>query len=181
MGVRRQLDKRADSVSLRRLLGEMAQKPQILSRQRHVIAYAVKLMGGGDTAPSAPPPDGEVQGGAYALTRSEAEHIANESFDKYADRGNPHMPPSVIQQDLADLEKQGNTVKTFATKKVAHLDENPPAALPTFDELDACVDFLERLVLKYELILKTSASCSLLPTRQYDWKAIFYEPWIPRP
>ena len=80
----------------------------------------------------------------------------------------------------AVTDTESRRVERFATKKVAHLDEAPPAALPTFDELDACVDLLERIVLNYELILKISAPHSLLPTWQYDWKAIFYEPWIPR-
>jgi len=40
--------------------------------------------------------------------------------------------------------------------------------LPTFNDLDACIDLVERLVFKYERILKRSALQSLLPTWQYD-------------
>ena len=36
-----------------------------------------------------------------------------------------------------------------------------------------------RLVMKYRLLLKADGSDSLVPTWQYDWKAVFREPWIP--
>lgn len=181
MGVRRQLDMDTRSISLRRLLTEMAHASQTLSRRRYVTMYAAKLMGTSDLSHSIPRPANEEQGGAYALELLEAEEIASRSFDHYAGQGNEHIPESEIKRDREELLTESHRVERFATKKVAHLDENPPAALPTFDELDACVDLLERLVLKYELILKTSAPHSLLPTWQYDWKSIFYEPWIPSP
>jgi hypothetical protein len=178
MGVRRQLDMDTRSISLRRLLTEMARTPQIVSRPRYVTTYATKLLGTSDPSPSIPEPENERQGGAYALGRSEAEDIANKSFDDYAGQGKQHISEDGIKRDLAELQSRSHKVERFATKKVAHLDERPPATLPTFDELDACVDLLEQLVLKYEMILKTSAPQSLLPTWQYDWKAIFREPWI---
>lgn len=176
MGVRRQLDN--DSVSVKRLLSEMAQKPEVLSRQRYVRAYAAKLTGSRNVTTPISPLDDPAQGGAYAVQLSEAEEIANRSFDGYAGHRNSHVAKSAIEQDISQLRDGSDKVKVFADKKIAHLVEHQPIMLPTFDELDACVDLLERLVLKYELILKTSAPQSLLPTWQYDWKAIFYEPWI---
>jgi hypothetical protein len=153
--------------------------PQGLTRERYVSIYSAKLRG------SNPPPssrrDDASERGAYAPDTAEAECIANKSFDTYAGLGNAHIPETKIKKDLEELTAGSETVERFATKKVAHLDEKPPTALPTFDELDACVTLLEKLVLKYEMILKTSAPQSLLPTWQYDWKAIFYEPWIAKP
>jgi len=179
MGVRRQLDMDSRSISLRRMLTEMISMPQVLSRRRYVSSYAAKLVGASDPRPSVPKPANDGEGGAYALDPVEAEEIASRSFDQYAGQGNERIPESEIKRDLEELLSKSHRVERFATKKVAHLDESPPATLPTFDELDDCVDLLERLVLKYELILKTSAPHSLLPTWQYDWKAIFNEPWIP--
>jgi hypothetical protein len=183
MAVRRQLDMNRRSISLRRMLAEMIRKPQVLSRSRYVSICATKLIGTSPPDASVPSPElqNETQGGAYALDRSEAERIASGIFDDYAGRGNDHIPQSKIKRDMEELLTKSQSVERFATKKVAHLDENPPAALPTFGGLDACVDLLEQLVLKYEKILKTSAPRSLLPTWQYDWKAIFYKPWMPKP
>lgn len=177
MGVRRQLDN--DSVSLKRLLSQMAQTPQILSRQRYVAAYAVTLMGSSNVPPPISQSDKLAEGGTYALDRSEAEEIANRSFDKYAGHSDSHVPKDTIEQDISQLRNLGERVKVFADKKIAHLVERQPITLPTLNDLDACIDLLERLVLKYERILKRSAPQSLLPTWQYDWKAIFCEPWIP--
>jgi hypothetical protein len=179
MAVRRQLDMDNRSISLRRLLTEMISMTQGLTRERYVSIYSAKLRG-----PNSPPcsrRDCASEGGAYALNAAEAECIANKSFDTYAGPGNAHIPDTKIKKDLDELTAESERVERFATKKVAHLDEKPPTALPTFDELDACVVLLEKLVLKYEMILKTSAPQSLLPTWQYDWKAIFYEPWIAKP
>lgn len=183
MAVRRQLDDDRRSISLRRMLAEMIEKPQVLSRSRYVSIYAIRLIGEGSQNASVPSPEpqNETQGGAYVLSRSEAECIASKSFDQYAGQEQNYIPKCKIERDINELLNKTQAVERFATKKVAHLDERPPAALPTFDELDACVDLLEKLVLKYEMILKTSAPQTLLPTWQYDWKEIFYEPWIPRP
>ncbi len=179
MAVRRQLDN--DSVSLKKLLGEMAIKPQILSRERYVAAYATTLMGPAARAVREGSADSHMQGGAYAISRAEAEEIANRSFDKFAGRGHPHIPKERIESDISQLRQVTEQVKVFADKRIAHLVNLQPRVLPTFNDLDKCVSLLEKLVLKYELILKRSAPASLLPTWQYDWKAIFYEPWIPRP
>jgi hypothetical protein len=179
MGVRRQLDMDDRSISLRRLLTEIVSMPQVLSRGRYISIYSAKLAGG------APAPSSQSGGipksGAYAIDIAEAEDIASRSFDQYAGQRNEYIPARETKRDLQELLTQTQMIERFATKKVAHLDEKPPTTLPTFDELDACVALLERLVLKYELILTASAPQSLLPTWQYDWKAIFYEPWISRP
>jgi hypothetical protein len=179
MNVRRQLDNRTDSVSLVRLLREMAQKPQVLSRQRYVATYADELMRGRSLSPSSPGSVNKRQSGAYRLCRFEAEQIANVSFDGYAGSGNTHIPKCVIERDRVKFEEAGDKIKTFANKRVAHLDKSPPTRPPSSPELDPCIELLERLVLKYEFIFEASAPQSLLPTWQYDWKAIFYDPWIP--
>jgi hypothetical protein len=179
MVVRRQLDN--DSPSLKKLLSEMVIKPEVLSRERYVTAYATTLMGPSERTVRDTSADSHMQGGAYALGRAEAEQIANRSFDVLAGLGGPHVPGSRIERDISQLREVGERVKVFADKRIAHLVDLQPTSVPTFDDLDGCVKLLEKFVLKYELILKRSAPESLLPTWQYNWKAIFYEPWIPRP
>lgn len=178
MGVRRQLDRDKQSISLSRLLREVKQNAHIISRQRFVSIYASKLIG--PTPPQVSQSDSErsVASGAYALSQAEAEHFANSCFDKYVAPGSKHLRPEQVDKDLCEFLSKSQKVEAFATKKIAHLDRKPPTELPTFDELDACIELLEQLVLKYEMLFEASAPASLLPTWQYDWKAIFYEPWI---
>jgi hypothetical protein len=178
MAVRRQLDN--DSVSLKKLLSEMANSPELVSRQRYVSAYAATLTGNSEHVSPLPSAASEAQGGAHVFTRAEAERIANRGFDKFAGRGNPYVPKDAVERDISQLREVGENVKVFADKNIAHLVDFQPKALPTFNDLDDCVNVIEALVIKYEQILKRSAPHSLLPTWQYDWKAIFYEPWIAR-
>jgi len=119
MAVRRQLDN--DSVSLKKLLDEIAKTPDILSRERYVSAYATTLMGGSEAdAPVESAAQG-MQGGAYALSGAEAEEIANRSFDEFAGRGGQHVRKDAIECDVSRLREVGEKIKTFADKKIAHL------------------------------------------------------------
>ena len=182
IGVRRQLDldRRNRSLSLTRLLEEVRQNTRIISRQRFVDIYARKLMGPGAQEDSHSDQTGSRERGAYALSRVEAAEIASSCFDKYAGAGSTHLSTDQVERDLCELSSKTEKVRAFADKKIAHLDQKPPTELPTFDELDECIAFLEHLVLKYEMLFEASAPPTLLPTWQYDWKAIFYQPWIPR-
>ena len=160
MGIRRQLDTDTRSVSLHRLLCEIKKAPYVLSRERFQSIYK---------------PNPAI------FTACQAAELANKCFDKYAGQNVDHLPVKKVGCDLRDLCNQSRKVERAATKKVAHLDEKPPTELPSFGELDACLDLLEQLVLRYQMVFEASAPASLLPTWQYDWMAIFYEPWIPRP
>jgi len=93
----------------------------------------------------------------------------------------PYIPEGhSIWEFGTDLDYEGKADREYAKrtavlpaeervdKKIAHLVERQPIMLPAFNDLDACIDLVERLVLKYERILKRSAPQSLLPTWQYD-------------
>ncbi len=49
---------------------------------------------------------------------------------------------------------------------------------PTYIELDACIDTIERLAKDCTLLLEQSALVTALPTIQYDWMAPFRVAWI---
>jgi hypothetical protein len=46
-------------------------------------------------------------------------------------------------------------------------------------ELDDAIDLLDQLYVKYHLLFHAAWMETLLPTRQYDWQAVFRIPWIP--
>ena len=50
--------------------------------------------------------------------------------------------------------------------------------LPTYAELDACIDLLERHVRQYALLLEQVALVEVVPVIQYDWKKPFRMAWI---
>jgi hypothetical protein len=51
--------------------------------------------------------------------------------------------------------------------------------VPTYNELDAAIDLVDRLYVKYHLLFHAANMDTTLPTRQYDWQAVFRVPWIP--
>ena len=150
MGVRRQIKQGRQSIAFARLLQEIIDTPHVLSRERFVALY----------------------------TGSVVSHFADRDFDQFSGNGKEHIDPNIVKQDLEKLKKLGLKCEEFADKRIAHYDERAPSNLPTFNELDACIDYLEELLKKYWLLFRAAALLSVLPTWQYDWKEIFQEPWL---
>jgi hypothetical protein len=150
IGIRRQLKCDSQSISLAGLLEELVDTPEVFTR-----AYYVGLYKG-----------------------SVVEHFANKDFDKFAIQGSPHIDPTLVAADLAQLRVASMRCEDFADKRVAHRDKREPKELPTYNEVDACIDVLDNLYVRYLLLFHASNMTSLLPEMQYDWKAIFRVPWI---
>jgi len=150
IGIRRQIKIDRDSISFARLLKEIIDTPEILSRERFIEHY---------------------QG-------TPIKHHADEDFDKFAGCRGKHVDPSIVKKDLEKLQQTAKILEDYADKMIAHLDKRKPAVVPTFKDVDECIDFLEKLLKKYHLLIKCEALTSILPSYLYDWKAVFYEPWI---
>jgi hypothetical protein len=150
MGVRRQIKNGPESISLARLLSEIVQKPEKISREYYRSLFS---------------------------TLNDQDY-ADKSFDRYCQKsGDTHVSVCMVQKDLDELKKMAETCEDFADKRVAHHDKRAPKILPRFNELDQSIEFLHKLCLKYQLVLLAGYSDSLLPTYQYDWKEIFDYPW----
>lgn len=150
VGIRRQLDSDPDTISLWNLLDELTMHPQAMSRQRFVALYK----------------------------GSTVEMFADQDFDRFAGKGQPHIDASLIRADLTRLEALWSVIKKYINRRITHTDQRDVAYLPTFDDLDGCQDLLEELLRKYVLLFRASSLTEVLPTFQYDWTAIFREPWI---
>jgi hypothetical protein len=53
----------------------------------------------------------------------------------------------------------------------------PMRRLPTYAEIDRCIDLLDKLGKEYSLILKAEGT-SVVPAMPYDWKKSFRVSWI---
>jgi hypothetical protein len=84
----------------------------------------------------------------------------------------------MVETDLNRLNQVSSKVEDFADKRIAHHDKRIPKVLPKFNEVDACLDVLDELYVKYHLVFHADAMDSLMPTYQYDWKVIFEVPWL---
>ena len=84
----------------------------------------------------------------------------------------------MVCNDLAQIREVARRCEDFADRRVAHRDKRDPRVLPRFDDLDTCVECLDKLYIKYRRMFHAQGNGSLMPTYQNDWKAVFREPWI---
>lgn len=167
IAVRRQIksnksDKRNDSISFVRLLKEIIETPCVLSRERFVNMYRI---------------------GMKNIAENIAEDIGNKTFDLQFTGGCTnynYIDPTLVQEDLNELKKHDDKLKTFTDKRIAHYDKKAPKTIPTFNELDACVDCLEKLTRKYTLLFegRDLGESLVIEFLEDYWEEIFSQPWI---
>lgn len=109
IGVRRQVDPDKRSISFARLLAEIRDNPQVLSRSRFVALYKSNPSRG------------------------------HRDFDGFAGQGNAHVDPAKVDDDLDQLKQQTQNLKKYANRRVAHFDHRALKTPPTFQELDECL------------------------------------------
>jgi hypothetical protein len=149
VAVRRQLDKDHRSVSLWRLIRDIARHPEVMTRERHVSLW-------------------------------EEEHWtqqANANYDKFAGDGNDRIAPERTMKDLERLEAIAKPIKVYVDKRVAHTDEQAMSDVPTYDELNAALDELGKLLGKYMSLLKATVLATVSPVHQADWTQAFTVAW----
>lgn len=151
MGIRRQIKNDENSISFVRLLDDISKNPSSLTRTYFKSLY----------------------------TGFVVAHWADRDFNKYAGTG-AHISPSLVLSDLLQLKDVARKVEKWADKRIAHRDRSHPKNVPTFREVDSCLDTLNKLYCKYHLLFHAKAMQSLMPVYQYDWKEIFTVPWIPK-
>jgi hypothetical protein len=151
LAIRRQLDLRSDSISLRRLLTEMAKRPELLSRDHYLSFFEAD---------------------------DHWQDYGNSGFNRLAGNGEDYVPVSVIEADLQRLQEVSQLVKRYADKMVAHADEKGLSTLPTLGEMNAAIDVIGELMNKYRTLLTAEAFATLVPVIQEDWKAPFRKPWL---
>ena len=150
VGMRRQLKVDPQSISFARLLAEMAEYPEILSRKYYKSLYA----------------------------GSTVEPFADRDFDKFSEPGSLHVSKKMVLDDLKTLRDAGGKLEEYADLRIAHRDKRAIKSPPKFRDSDAFIELLDKLYVKYHRLFHASHMDTLMPTYQYDWKEIFREPWI---
>jgi hypothetical protein len=150
IGVRRQVKVDRQSISFARLLTELANTPAALSRKYYVSLYE----------------------------GSTVEQFADRDFDRFCGSDKTCISSCMVLSDLDELNRTASIVEDFADKRIAHHDKRQPKVLPRFEQVDACLDVLDKLYCKYHKVFHASAMSSLMPVYQYDWKQIFTVPWL---
>ena len=121
-----------DSVSLRRLLEELAESPTVVSRAWTRERYKEPLPGG------------------HVYDPEMAHFLADKTYKKYADASGDYLDPMLIRPDLSKLSESTRAVVQYADRAIAH-DDAGGVRLDsplTFDGLDTAIFVLDELVRK---------------------------------
>lgn len=151
LGISRLADKRKDVISFVRLMKDLEENPQVLSGRRYIGLYA-----------------------SHPLLRESA----NCTFDRFAVAGAMHVNPKIFAKQKNRLVRLARHITKYRHKRIAHRADRSLRRLPTFEEVNACLDYLEYLLKDYVMLLEATGLTQVLPVWQYDWKQIFRIPWI---
>ncbi len=153
-GVRRQLDLSTDVISLSRLLNEIFNHPREITRTWFVSQYG-------------PLPNG------------------NRDFNTFtASPGDPYIDPTKVKQDIDALKTEGEVVRVWVNKYVAHRDEMialgrvSSAPVLKWEDLIKAIDLLGELLKKHELLLNQAGMVKVEPIIPEPWEDVFKVPWL---
>jgi hypothetical protein len=155
--IRREADTRDDVAALGRLLLELVDTPELITRQWFVSGYDWGM-----------------------------QHMGDEHFDRWTTgRGSLEdvLDPAVPARDLALLRTSAEMIRDDVNARIAHRSKREPppkSGALTFKDLDDALDVMGELVVKY-LAFLTHGGWSLEAIPQYDWVAPFRIPWIKPP
>lgn len=165
MAVRRQTDRNPKNVSLAQLLTEITQNSQCVTRDLLVSQF---------DAVYGSHPDSTTK----SIIRSQ---VVDGDWEKWS-LADGSLDAAIVEADLRSLESLSKELMKFASSQLAHtsLKAIGKGTKLTFDDMDAAIDVLERLTIKYEALLTGRGGITLVPTEQYDWYQEFTFPWRAR-
>jgi hypothetical protein len=149
IGIRRQADLRTDVMSLAALIKRVAEAPEVLSRERFSDARG-------------------------------RDDYADRDFDTLTDAaGLDHIDPATPLDDLKRLRDGTESVRTWATKEVAHYDPNKGTFEVglTYGDLHSAVDLVGELFQKYYSLIR-GPHVLLDKLAMSAWPVIFRVAWI---
>jgi len=152
--IRALADRRNDVHSLWRMLYEILEHPGVINRRGHSALY-----------PDSPP--------------AREFNMADHTFDLVAGKRSLVLRQRDIRADLRELEDVSERVYTFVNKRLAHrAPKGELRRLPRFNEVDHAMATIDRIFCKYNLLLTAKGMSSTFATRQDNWMAVLYDPWI---
>lgn len=136
ISIRRLLDPDKRTYSLFHLVRCISKNPQVITRRSYV--------------------------GRYSRAN---RHLGEADFDELAGPGSASFPQSVVQQDLGDLEAIQDKMFPVFNKFIAHRERSPRGfTRATWNELHKAIREIDRICVRYCLILNQLAMDTMLPS-----------------
>lgn len=136
VGIRRILDNDDKTYSLLLLLRKIERNPQVITRRSFKLRYSILN-----------------------------KELADGDFDDIAGRGAKYLPRSVVRADLQKIEAVSNKIKPVVNKVIAHRERKPKGlSRVTCQQLHDAICEIDRMCIRYCLILNQESVASMLPT-----------------
>lgn len=164
-GLRRQIKPHKDSISFVGLLEDIAENPAELSLNYYRSRWTADEGSLDETGPA-------------LLEAATGVDLIAEEFSQYADATGTHVCSQMVKTDFATLKESAEACEEFGDKRIHHRDKKDPKVVPTHSQLKACIYLLDKTYVKYHWLFYAVSMPTLALTPQYDWKAIFREPWL---
>ena len=107
------------------------------------------------------------------------EWLSSKTFEDEFGKGD-YLDPNLICDDVQSLKETTKEIKEFRHKQVGHKDNSGKfTSNISYTKIKKAIDHIERLVVKYQLLLTQSGYVneSLTPTPD-DWQIAFTKEWI---
>lgn len=152
LGIRRLSDHDKRAISLYRLIKEIGDNPDALTRNWFISKYPKTMR---------------------------QMKLADSDFANFANKGEIKVSMTKLKRDMKRLEKDTNRIRKFANKWIAHCDINRTSLqVPTYQDVSRALNDVDKLFCKYFLLLTRGGLNTRKPVLQYDWKEPLRHPWI---
>ncbi len=153
VGIRRLTDHDKRTISLYRLIEDILDHPQAITREYYVSSYRDRRL---------------VKDG-----------LADHDFDNFANRGSNSVSIYKLTRDMKRLKSATDRIRKFTNKWFAHWDPSRRIRrLPTFEDAKESLETIDNIFCKYFLLLKRGGMTTRKPVLQYDWKKPLRHAWI---
>lgn len=152
MRIRRLNDADKGMLSLKRLITDIKENHEAITRQEYVSEYSKRM---------------------------QKEGFADRDFEIFGDRRSSTISIKRINRDIEHLDKQTQIIRKYTDKWLAHAKSNRHnEPIPTLRDLEKALDAIDNICMKYHLLLTRGGMRTCKPIITYDWKEPLRHPWI---
>ncbi len=153
IGIRRLNDQDKRSISLYRLIMDISEHRDVITRKYYISTYRKWMRQNG---------------------------IADRDFDLFANKNDEVLSAYKLKRDWRKLKNDSDRIKKFVDKWVAHSDlKQRRYKIPTFKDVDNVLNDIDQLFCKYYLLLKRGGLDTCKPILQFDWRKPLRYAWLP--
>jgi len=152
VGIGRLNDHDSRTISLHRLIKDISENLEAITRDYFVSRYTERMQNKG---------------------------AGDHDFDTFAEKNSRLISRGRLNDDIDLLDEETRLVKDFRNRWIAHFDLNREIErMPTFGDVDKSLQVIDRIFCKYYLLVDGGGMTTTKPVVQFDWEEPLKYAWI---